>query len=101
MRQILIVTAVAALFAAPAMADQAAAVRQVAFNDLNLSTAAGRHELDRRIDRAARSICATNPVTDTQAVAEERARCIAATTEAARQQVTAAISAQGTQTVGL
>lgn len=96
MSKFLMLALAAAAMAAPAMAESPAAVRQVGYGDLNLASAAGRHELDRRIDRAARSICATNPVTDTQAVAEERARCIAATTEAARQQISAA-----TQTAGL
>ena len=100
MRPILILAA-AALLTPPAFASDPAAMRSVSFTDLNLASPADRQTLDRRIERAARAICATNPVTETQAVASERARCIEATVAGAQMQVGAAISASATQTAGL
>jgi UrcA family protein len=51
------------LFAAP---TAFAATTQVAFKDLDLTSAEGQKELDSRIDRAARSVCKTQrPTTGT------------------------------------
>jgi len=51
----------------------------VSFNDLNLNTAAGKAQLDRRILSAARAICGPSPsIGDLQAISGYRA-CIKAT----------------------
>lgn len=103
MKNFLIVAAAAAAIAAPAFAQSVptAAVRAVSYADLDLNAASDRQALERRIERAARSICAVNPVIETQAVAAERKRCIDATTVAVTEQVTAAVRASKTQTAGL
>ncbi len=104
----LILVAAAAL-ASPAMAaepigDSPAAVRQVHFADLNLESDAGRATLERRLDRAVKSLCAVSPVAPSQAVADEQARCEAETAAAIGDQVGAAVRAnraRATRTAGL
>ena len=49
----------AAVFAAPAAAETAVAVK---YADLDLSTRAGQEKLDRRIDSAARAACGMDEV---------------------------------------
>jgi UrcA family protein len=49
----------AALTAGPASAQLAASARVVHYADLDLSSASGRHELDRRIGIAVREACGT------------------------------------------
>lgn len=91
-------TAIAAL-AAPALAEQAfQPVRTVAYTDLNLESADGRVELQRRLMRAAKSLCATNPVLDSAAVRAEREACEAATAAQFDAQITAAVQANRART---
>ena len=88
--------AVAAVLAAPAVAAEPVSyqsVRTVAFADLNLETDAGRLELQRRLTRAAKSICATNPVLDSGAVRAEREACEVETAAQFDAQITAAVQA--------
>lgn len=87
-------TAIAAL-ATPALAEPAnfQSVRTVAYTDLNLESADGRLELQRRLMRAAKSICATNPVLDSAAVRAEREACEADTAAQFDAQITAAVQA--------
>ncbi len=68
-------------------------VRQVHFADLNLESDEGRAMLDRRLNRAVKSICAVNPVLDSQAIAEAQAQCEAATRASLDGQVDAAVRA--------
>lgn len=65
------ISAVAAGSAATA-ATPAAPVRIVSFADLDLSAAAGRERLDRRLLAAARSVCGTAAATDLRGKAEVR-----------------------------
>lgn len=79
-------------------------VRQVHFSDLNLETDEGRATLDRRLNRAVQSICAVNPVLDSQGVAEAQARCVADTRAPLDGQVDAAVRAnraRAARTAGL
>ena len=79
-------------------------VRQVQFSDLNLETDAGRTALDRRLDRAVKSICAVNPVLESQGVAEAQAQCEAETRAPLHGQVDAAVRAnraRAARTAGL
>ena len=51
----------AATMAMPAVAaGEPAATARVDYKDLDLATKAGRDELERRLDRAARSVCGTD-----------------------------------------
>ena len=88
----LILVAAAAL-AAPAVAADPAVVRHVQFADLDLESAAGRATLERRLVRAAKSICAVNPALESRAVADEQARCEAETLASVQTQMDAAIRA--------
>lgn len=86
----------AAALAAPAVAAEPVpyqSVRTVAYADLNLESGEGRLELQRRLQRAARSICATNPVVDSGAVRAEREACEAQTAAQFDAQITAAVQA--------
>ncbi|MCG2839382.1 UrcA family protein [Sandaracinobacter sp. RS1-74] len=89
--------AAAALFTLPAIAadpaSQPQGVRTVAFSDLNLETENGRLELQRRLVRAAKSICATNPVLESSAIRAERERCETETAAQFDAQIAAAIQA--------
>lgn len=53
--------AAACLSATPALAGDA----RIAWNDLDLTTPAGRAELDRRVEVAAHELCTHDPVTGT------------------------------------
>jgi len=91
----LILVATAAL-ALPAVAADPASLnhmRHVQYSDLNLESDEGRLALDRRLDRAVKSICAVNPVAASQAVANARAECEAATRASLDDQVDAAVRA--------
>ena len=52
----------ATAFAAPAAAETPATLA-VKYSDLNLATEAGQAQLERRIDKAARSVCMVDDVT--------------------------------------
>ena len=86
----------AAALAAPALATESAQfhpVRTVAYSDLNLESADGRLELQRRLNRAARSLCATNPVAESAGIRAERERCETETAAQFDAQIAAAIQA--------
>ncbi|MBS3962030.1 MAG: UrcA family protein [Sandarakinorhabdus sp.] len=68
-------------------------VRQVHFSDLNLESEEGRAALNRRLDRAVKSICAVNPLLDSQAVDDAKAQCEAQTRASLDGQVDAAVRA--------
>jgi UrcA family protein len=53
----------AALAIVPATAIAAPQHVEVRYNDLDLSSAKGQHELDKRIDRAARQVCSRHQIT--------------------------------------
>ena len=66
-----------ALITAPAFADESES-RSVAvkYKDLDLSSAEGQKELDRRIDRAAAEVCDANRImTGTRLRSQERLQC--------------------------
>lgn len=69
---------IALAFAIPATAvgEPAAGVR-VQYKDLNLATTAGRDELERRLDRAARSVCGIDDArTGTRLPSDAARRCL-------------------------
>lgn len=95
MKSCLILVSAAAL-ALPAVAAEPMAfnhIRQVHFADLNLESDEGRAILDRRLDRAVKSICAVSPAPESHAVAAEKAQCEAATRASLDGQVDAAVRA--------
>lgn len=67
---------IAAALATPAMASDAQMVR---YADLNLESTEGRATLERRLDRAVRSLCAVDPGFRSNFVSEDEVRCISAT----------------------
>ncbi len=86
----------AAAFTTPAIASDAVpnpSVRTVSYSDLNLENQDGRVELQRRLVRAAKSICATNPVAESAAVRAEREACETETAAQFDAQIAAAIQA--------
>jgi UrcA family protein len=85
-----------AAIAAPAAAAEPSSytnVRTVAYADLNLESDNGRVELQRRLMRAAKSLCATNPVAESAAVRAEREACEVETAASFDAQITAAVQA--------
>ena len=83
----------AAALAVPAVAADPQVTRAVQFTDLNLESDAGRTELQRRLVRAAKSMCDTNPVLESATVRAERERCETATAAQFEGQIAAAIQA--------
>lgn len=70
---IALAASLAAVLAAPAAAASVPAeARAVAHADLNLSSAAGRARLDRRINAAVRAVCGAGAPTDLRAASEIR-----------------------------
>lgn len=67
----------AVALAIPAAATEAdAGSVGVRYNDLNLASKAGQEELDRRLDRAARSVCGMDAVrTGTRLASADSRRC--------------------------
>lgn len=79
--------AAACLAATPALAADA----KLTWKDLDLTSEAGKAELDRRIDAAAQQVCAPQAVTGSRIVARTPApACLAE----AREQMTAQIAAR-------
>lgn len=74
----------------PAFANSTSSAVTVAFNDLDLDSGAGQARLDRRIQRAARSVCEAStghrPLPELLATA----RCMRDASESARTRVAAA-----------
>lgn len=73
--------------------DQTIARSEVRYDDLNLSTAAGRAALQRRIDAGIRRVCAEHGTVDLQARLELR-ECVRHAKQKSDQQVQLALSAQ-------
>ena len=93
----LVLAAVCALGATAGWAAPAAAspegVKRVAYTDLQLESEAGRAELQRRLDRAVRSICSVDGMPQSAALSAEQARCIADTSASLGGSMDAAIRA--------
>jgi UrcA family protein len=89
-----------AVLAVPVAAEPLVA-RQVSYGDLNLESEAGRATLQKRLVRAAKSMCATNPVLDSAAVRAERERCEAETAAQFETQVASAIQASRAKNTAL
>jgi UrcA family protein len=67
-----------ALLAGPALAaaDEAKPSVEVRYNDLDLTTTEGADELDRRLDKAAKSVCGINEIsTGTRVTSREARAC--------------------------
>jgi UrcA family protein len=71
----LAVLATVTVFSIPqaAMAQEAGKSVEVRFADLNLNTAEGQQKLERRIDRAARQVCAMDQMTTGSRIASPAA----------------------------
>jgi len=93
------ILAVAVVLAATGAAAQSTPMRSVGFSDLNLQTPEGVQTLERRIDRAARSLCAVNVVPNSPWQEEARDQCIAETVAATQASVDAAVRHQRAQKV--
>lgn len=97
------ITAIASLSlllaAAPAIAQDAApATAHVQVSDLNLNSAEGRAELDKRLDRAVDTVCpAAQSIADPREVQLARA-CRAATRATVAEQRRTVLAAAGVQT---
>jgi len=87
MKTILLTLAIAAgcLAAKPALAGEA----KLAWNDLDLTTAAGKAELDHRIEVAAQAVCTSGPVTGSMIGHRATPRCLAEARGAIAAQVNA------------
>lgn len=70
-RMMTIAAAILTVTATPALAEPAA-TQAVTYADLDLSTAAGRDRLERRIGAAVRTVCGRAWPTDLRSVAEVR-----------------------------
>jgi UrcA family protein len=77
--------AAACLAVNPALAGEA----ELAWNDLDLTTAAGKAELDARIEAAAKQVCTSGPVTGSMITRRATPRCLADAREAIAARVTA------------
>jgi len=90
--------AAAALFTSLTMSTVAFAETEstgVRFSDLDLATTAGQQQLDRRIDRAARSVCGIEDATTGTRIASRSAqKCYEQALRATRTQVAKAIEAK-------
>jgi UrcA family protein len=82
----------ATAFAVPAAAEAPAAL-SVKYSDLNLATESGRAQLDRRIDKAARSVCLADDVsTGTRLRSAEGRECYEETKARVHEQIAQAIA---------
>lgn len=88
---LLVAAAALAVPAAAAESSPMSGVRSVSYADLNLENLDGRAELQRRLTRAAKSICATNPALESSAIRAEREQCERETAAQFDNQITAAI----------
>jgi UrcA family protein len=95
-----VLAAVSALVAVPGVASSAG-VKRVAYADLQLESEAGRAELQRRLDRAVRSICSVDGGPQSAALNAEQARCISDTRASLGDSMDAAIRANRSAATGL
>lgn len=86
-----LMTTVLIFAAAPALANAPKAAH-VGIADLNLASAQGVAELDRRLDRAVKTVCATGPAADLRTTLAARS-CLVKTKATAALQRDAAIAA--------
>lgn len=87
----------AALLAAPAIAaeDQAQRSVEVRYSDLDLTTTEGADELDRRLAKAAKSVCRFDDVSTGTRIASREARaCYKKTLEQLESHVAAAVASK-------
>lgn len=93
MKTVLIALATTATLAVamPASAES----MSVGFSDLDLTTAKGQAELDRRILKAARETCGYNDLqTGSRIIPQQIKRCVSEATRAANQQFAAIVESQ-------
>lgn len=85
-----------AFTAAPAFAGPAdAPAQKINLEGLNLETASGQQMLDKRIERAAKSVCRVNQVrTGTRLRASQARACVAKAKASAKRQVAATAKQQ-------
>lgn len=88
---------VAVVLAATGAAAEPQTMRSVHFADLNLQTPEGVATLERRIDRAARTMCATNVAAFSSALDNARDTCMAETLAGTRASIDAAVRHQRAQ----
>jgi len=88
--------AISPAMASPALAsDTEPMTVSVRVADLDLTSAAGQRALDRRMERAVRSVCAAaSASTGSRIVAQDAQACIAKTRASVRDQVAALTAAQ-------
>ncbi|MXP40213.1 UrcA family protein [Altererythrobacter soli] len=84
----------AALVCGPAIAaDDAPRSVEVRYHDLDLTSAAGASELDRRLDKAAKSVCQIDQVaTGTRIASREARACYKETKERLGDNIAAAVA---------
>jgi UrcA family protein len=87
--------ALATLAPTASFAREAPRQLQISFNDLNLSTEAGKTRLNRRIEIAVRKVCAEDDFKNLKSIAAARA-CESKAREGVQDAVKAAIAARGT-----
>jgi UrcA family protein len=82
--------------ATPVLAAEAERMSiEVKYDDINLATASGQKLLDKRIERAIRTVCRTDqPTTGSHILSQEKRDCLVKARADARQQV-AAITGDG------
>jgi UrcA family protein len=97
MKIYLIVAALASTTAAPVLAGDAPRSQTVRYADLDLGRPEGRATLDRRIERAIRSVCAGPAGTATLYDAQATGRCVRLTRIEARRAADLAAAKTGRQ----
>lgn len=77
----------------PALADDALHTKvQVRYDDLNLGTPEGQKQLDRRVEKAVRTVCRTTSVSSgTRLMSQDALACLARARSEAKQQVAAVL----------
>ena len=81
---------------APALAAEADKMAmEIEFNDLDLATPKGQKTLDKRIERAARTVCRVDEIrTGTRIISQDARACLVKARADARQKVAALIENQ-------
>ena len=78
---------------ATAHAETVRQSQEVRFNDLDLASSQGKHQLERRIQRAARTVCGMDEIaTGTRLASREASRCYNQALRDTREQTAAAIA---------
>ncbi|MEQ5788449.1 UrcA family protein [Erythrobacter sp. NFXS35] len=92
----LVLPAIALALAAPVVAQPTSV--SVPYGDLDLTKAAGRDALERRLTRAAHQVCGTYTARDLATIRHQKA-CVAETRESYRPQVEVALNAANARRV--